>query len=140
MIYTKFETVPMAMLEGLSFRAKYFVGDAYYGKSVDALKRVKELGMVVVVSERDTMRRKVRVWEWPTGTVKNTVGDRDKVEDFHVASLYVLARFVIYNLALLEELLLLRLKLLGCITPSNSLSFNKMRIFSTAREDLIFKQ
>ena len=92
----------MPMLEGLSFRAKYFVGDAYYGKSVDALKRVKELGMVVVVSERDTMRRKVRVWEWPTGTVKNTMGDRDKVEDFHVASLYVLGRFVIYNFALLE--------------------------------------
>ncbi len=145
----------MPMLEGLDFRAKYFLGDAYYGRSVEVLKGVKEHGMVAVVPVRETMRQKVRdeyrkwakenyelrrkvyrkrwrVGEWPTGTVKNTTGDRDNVKDFHVASLYVLGRFVIYNLALLEELLLLWLKLLGHMTPSNSLSFNKMRIFPTA--------
>ncbi len=69
--------------------------------------------------------------ESPIGIVKSTMGDRDRTKYLHMARLYVLARFVIYNLALFEELLLLWLKLLECITHSNSLSFNKMRIFPT---------
>ena len=141
----------MPMLEGLEFRAKYFVGDAYYGRSVEVLRKVKEHGMVAVVPVRETVRQKVRdeyrKWakenyelrrkvyrkrgnvERKIGVVKNTMGDRDEVKDFHIASLYVLGRFVIYNLALLEELLLLWLKLLSYMTLFNSLSFNKMRIF-----------
>ena len=67
----------------------------------------------------------------PIGIVKNTMGNRDRIKGMHVASLYVLGRFVIYNLAPLRELFLLWIKLLGCITPPNSLSFNKMRIFPT---------
>ena len=124
----------MPMLESLGVRARYFVGDAYYGKSVSVLKRIKELGMVAVVPVRDTLRMVVRdpyrLWakenymlrrkvykkrshvERVIGIVKETMGDRDRTEDMYVASLYVLGRFVIYNLALLEELLLLLFRLL----------------------------
>ncbi len=44
------------------------------------------------------------------GIVKNRFGDR--VRDFHTASLYVLARFALYNLILLYKLLLLCFNLL----------------------------
>jgi len=40
------------------------------------------------------------------GIVKNWFGDRDCVKDFHTVSLYVLARFALYNLILLYKLLL----------------------------------
>ena len=56
--------------------------------------------------------------------------DRDRAKYLHMASLYVIARFVIYNLALPEELLLLWLNLLKHITLSSSLSFNKIRFFT----------
>ncbi len=46
------------------------------------------------------------------GIVKNRFGDRDCVRDFHTASLYVLARFALYNLILLYKLLLLCFNLL----------------------------
>jgi len=39
------------------------------------------------------------------GIVKNWFGDRDCVKEFHTASLYVLARFALYNLILLYKLL-----------------------------------
>ncbi|ADO44939.1 transposase IS4 family protein [Hydrogenobacter thermophilus TK-6] len=125
----------LEILKDFPFRSSYFVGDAYYGKSVEVLKRVKKLGMKAVVPVRDTMRRKVRdeyrLWvkgnyermrkvykkyryrvEQFFGTIKNLFGDRDRVCDFHIASLYVLGRFVLYNLMVLAELLLLSLKLL----------------------------
>ena len=117
------------MLNSLEFRARYFLGDAYYDK-VSVLKKVKDMNMHAVVPVKDTLRKKVRnpyrLWakknyeekgelyrkhrasiERIIGMVKNAYGDRDWVKDFHVASLYVLAKFALYNLALLIELLLL---------------------------------
>ncbi len=118
------------MLRSLKFRAKYFLGDAYYGK-VEILREVKRLNMDAIVSVRDTTHTRVRnayrLWakgnyerrrkvyeknrckiEQVIGIVENRFGDR--VRDFHTASLYVLARFALYNLILLCRLLLLCLK------------------------------
>jgi len=39
------------------------------------------------------------------GIVKNKFGDKDNVINFHVACLYVLARFALYNLTLLFKLM-----------------------------------
>ena len=50
----------MPMLERMEFRARYFIGDACYGKSVEVLKKVKELGMEAVVPVKDTHRTRVR--------------------------------------------------------------------------------
>ncbi len=55
--------------------------------------------------------RKRYIVEQLISKAKNSMGDRDRTKDFHVASLYVLARFVLLSLALLEELLILWLKL-----------------------------
>jgi len=93
-------------------------------------------GAIAIVPVRDTLHTKVRdthrLWakrnyelrrkvykknrgfvEQCIGKAKNSMGDRDWTKDFHTASLYVLGRFVLLNLALLAELLLLWLKLLG---------------------------
>ncbi len=122
------------MLKALNFRVRYFLGDAYYGK-VEILRKVKGLNMCAVVPVRDTVhtrvRHSIRLWakenyerkrkvyrrnrfrvEQVIGIVKNRFGDRDRVRDFHTASLYVLARFALYNLLLLYKLLLLCLNLL----------------------------
>ena len=113
----------MPMLRTLKFRARYFLGDAYYGK-VEVLKEIKRLKIKPIVPIRDTrhmkVRHLVRLWtkenyekgkevyrknrfkvEQVIGIVKNKFGDRDCVMDFHTASLYVLARFALYNLILL---------------------------------------
>jgi hypothetical protein len=47
------------VLRALEFRAKYFLGDAYYG-SVKVLREVKQLNMVAVVPVKDTVRKKAR--------------------------------------------------------------------------------
>ena len=142
----------MPMLERVGVRARYFVGDAYYGKSVSVLKKVKKLGMVAVVPVKDTLRMRVRdpyrLWakenyvlrrkvykkrshvERVIGIVKETMGDRDRTEDMYVASLYVLGRFVIYNLALLEELLLLLFRLLVLPVFFKSFIFQYREYFS----------
>ncbi len=118
------------MLAKLDIKAKYFLGDAYYGKSAEMLKLVKEKGMSAIAPVRDTIHMKVRnsyrLWdrenyekkrdiykrnryrvEQVIGIGKNKFGDRDMTKDFHVASLYVLGRFVLYNLMLLLGVLLL---------------------------------
>jgi len=41
------------------------------------------------------------------GIVKNVFGNRDRLLDFHVASLCVLGKFVLYDLVFLLRLLLL---------------------------------
>ncbi len=125
----------MPILENLKVRAMYFLGDAYYGGSARVLKKIKELHMIAVFPVKDTLRKKVRnpfrLWakrnyelrkkiyrkrrgyvEQSIGKAKNSMGDRDWTKDFHTASLYVLGRFVVLNLALLAELLLLLLRLL----------------------------
>ena len=145
----------MQMLEGMEVRARYFVGDAYYGKSVKVLKKVKELNMIAIVPVKDTVHTRVRdvyrQWarrsyedrrevyrrnrfrvEQVIGIVKNVMGDRDWTKDFYVASLYVLGRFAIYNLALLEELLLLLFRLSVLVRLFKALSLNIMGIFPTA--------
>ncbi len=122
------------ILKTLEFRARYFLGDAYYGK-VEILREVKRLNMEAIVLVRDTthtrVRNSVRLWakgnyerkrevykksrfrvEQVIGIVKNRFGDRDCVRDFHTASLYVLARFALYNLIFLCRLLLLCFNLL----------------------------
>jgi hypothetical protein len=48
------------MLSKLNIRAKYFLGDAYYGKSVEILKLVKEKGMSGIIPVRDTIHTRVR--------------------------------------------------------------------------------
>lgn len=116
------------MLKKMFLRAKYFMGDAYYGKSVEVLKRIRELGMKAIVPVRDSMRMKVknsyRRWakrnyeehkevykryryrvEQVIGVVKNLFGDRERVYEFHLGCLYVLGRFASYNLMVLVELL-----------------------------------
>jgi len=133
--YADENTLLRPMLKDLKFRARYFLGDAYYGKSVGVLKEIKELGMEAIVPVRDTthtrVRNEYRLWakrnyevrgkvyrknrfrvEQVIGIVKNRFGDRDRVRDFHTACLYVLGRFVLYNLILLLKLSLLWLKLL----------------------------
>jgi len=115
------------MLRTLKVRGRYFLGDAYYGK-VEVLEEIKRLKMKAIVPIRDTrhMRVKhlVRLWakknyekwrevyrrnryrvEQVIGIVKNKFGDKDNVIDFHTASLYVLARFALYNLILLFKLI-----------------------------------
>jgi len=122
------------MLDSLEFRARYFLGDAYYDK-VSVLKKVKDMNMQAVVPVKDKLHKKVRnsyrLWakgnyekkralyrknrstvERVIGAVKNAYGDRDWVKDICVASLYVLAKFALYNLALLIEVLLLCFSLL----------------------------
>ncbi len=128
--YADENTLLKDMLAKLDIKAKYFLGDAYYGKSVEILKLVKEKGMSAIIPVRDTIHMKVRnsyrLWakenyekkrdiykrnryrvEQVIGIVKNKFGDRDMTKDFHVASLYVLGRFVLYNLMLLLGVLLL---------------------------------
>jgi hypothetical protein len=53
--------------------------------------------------KRDIYKRNRYKVEQVIGIVKSRFGDRDKTKDFHVASLYVLARFVLYNLIILVE-------------------------------------
>ncbi|MEJ5274130.1 MAG: transposase, partial [Spirochaetota bacterium] len=60
---------------------------------------------------RRKVYRKRYMVEQMIAKAKNIMGDRDRVRDFHMASLYVLARFVILNLALLVKLFILWLKL-----------------------------
>ncbi len=143
----------MQMLEGMEVRARYFVGDAYYGKSVKVLKKVKELNMIAIVPVKDTVHTRDGYRQWARrsyegrrevyrrnrfrveqviGIVKNVMGDRDWTKDFYVASLYVLGRFAIYNLALLEELLLLLFRLSVLLRLFKAFSLNVMGIFPTA--------
>jgi len=141
------------MLRSLKFRARYFLGDAYYGKA-DVLSRVKRLNMDAIVPVRNTTHTRVRnpyrLWakenyerkrkvyrknryrvEQVIGIVKNRFGDRDCVRDFHTASLYVLARFALYNLILLYRLLLLCLNLLRIFIALPLPSYSHSRIFPT---------
>ena len=141
------------MLRNIKFRARYFLGDAYYGK-VDILREVKRLNMYAIVPVRDTthtrVRHSIRLWakcnyesrrkvykrnryrvEQVIGIVKNRFGDRDCVRDFHTASLYVLARFALYNLILLYRLLLLCLNLLRAYMSLLAFSLHNSGIFPT---------
>ncbi len=61
--------------------------------------------------------------------LSSVLGDRDCVRDFHTASLYVLARFALYNLILLYRLLLLCLNLLRVYPRFFLLSVSVMGIF-----------
>jgi hypothetical protein len=55
---------------------------------------------------REIYKRNRYKVEQVIGIVKSRFGDRDKTKDFHVASLYFLARFVLYNLIIpLERIL-----------------------------------
>ena len=81
---------------------------------------------------REVYRRNRFRVEQVIGIVKNVMGDRDWTKDFYVASLYVLGRFAIYNLALLEELLLLLFRLSVLVRLFKALSLNIMGIFPTA--------
>ncbi len=65
------------------------------------------------------------------GIVRNRFGDRDRVRDFHTASLYVLARFALYNLILLYKLLLLCLNLLRVYQRFFWFSLKPQGIFPT---------
>ncbi len=47
------------MLEHIKFRARYFLGDAYYGK-VEILRKVRGLNMCAIVHVRDTVHTRVR--------------------------------------------------------------------------------
>ena len=65
------------------------------------------------------------------GIVKNRFGDRDRVRDFHTASLYVLARFALYNLILLYKFLLLCFNLLRVYQRFFWFSLKPQGIFPT---------
>ncbi len=58
--YADENTLLKDMLAKLDIRAKYFFGDAYYGKSVEILKLVKDKGMCAIAPVRDTIHMKVR--------------------------------------------------------------------------------
>ncbi len=47
------------MLGKLRVRARYFLGDVYYG-SVEILKKVRQLNMEAIVPVRDTVHTRVR--------------------------------------------------------------------------------
>jgi len=136
-----------SMLRSIKFRAKYFLGDAYYG-NVEILREVKRLNMDAIVPVRDTTHTRVRnpygLWAKENYEKKrkvyrkNRFGDRDWVRDFHVASLYVLARFALYNLILLLKLLLLCLYLLKMCLALFLPSYCHFPIFPTGSPFLIF--
>ena len=77
----------MPILEGLKTKVKYFLADAYYSKIKKIYRKVKCKVEQVI------------------GIVKNKFGNKDNVINFHVACLYVLARFTLYNLTLLFKLM-----------------------------------
>ena len=56
--------------------------------------------MPTTVKNKNYRKVRYRV-EQVIGIVKNKFGDKDKVINFHVTCLHVLARFVLYNLTLL---------------------------------------
>jgi hypothetical protein len=107
------------------------LGDAYYGIEIGILKEIKQMGMVAVVPVRDSLRVKVRsqerLWakeeyenhkylykrnrykiEQLIGYVKNIMDNRDnrRIYELALASLYVLARFAVYNFLMLWNLYL----------------------------------
>jgi hypothetical protein len=105
------------------------LGDAYYGIEIGILKEIKQMGMVAVVPVRDSLRVKVRsqerLWakeeyenhkylykrnrykiEQLIGYVKNIMDNRDNTRIYGLASLYVLARFAVYNFLMLWNLYL----------------------------------
>ncbi len=97
---------------------------------VGEYKRLREWGALGRTNYFIGQSRKNRFRvEQVIGIVKNRFGDRDCVRDFHVASLYVLARFALYNLILLYKLLLLWLNLLRAHTRFFLLSVSVLGIF-----------
>ncbi len=147
------------MLSKLDIRSKYFLGDSYYGKSVETLKIIKEKGMKAIIPVRDTFRMKVRdsyrVWakdnyennrdiyrrnrykvEQVIGIVKNRFGDRDRTKDFYIGSLYVLARFALYNLMLLVSILLLCFYAFDYMLSIRCLFYKLFRFFQQALKKL----
>ncbi len=144
------------MLSKLDIRSKYFLGDSYYGKSVETLKIIKEKGMKAIIPVRDTFRMKVRdsyrVWakdnyennrdiyrrnrykvEQVIGIVKNRFGDRDRTKDFYIGSLYVLGRFALYNLMLLVSILLLCFYAFDYMLSIRCLFYKLFRFFQQAQ-------
>jgi len=127
--YTDENKLLLQMLnEGVfeNIKGRYFLGDRYYGKSIEVLKKLNELGFDVIVSIKDTLRQKVRneyrlkaknnyekefkkkVYkrhrykvEQLIGNVKNWFGDRFNTKSFELAQRYVLVSFLLYNLYLL---------------------------------------
>ncbi|WP_180764081.1 transposase [Hydrogenobacter hydrogenophilus] len=116
-------------MKDIPFRAFYFLGDAYYSMESELLKEIKQMGMVAVVPVRESLRVKVRsqerLWakekyemhkelykrvrykiEQLIGNVKNLMDDRDNTRIYDLASLYVLARFAVYNFLVLWKLYL----------------------------------
>ena len=114
--------------------------------------------MYAIVPVRDTthtrVRHSIRLWakcnyerrrkvykrnryrvEQVIGIVKNRFGDRDCVRDFHTASLYVLARFALYNL--MYRLLLLCLNLLRAYMSLLFLSLRNLGIFPTGSQRVL---
>ena len=77
----------MPILEGLKTKVKYFLADTYYSKIKKIYRKVKCKVEQVI------------------GIVKNKFGNKDNVINFHVTCLYVLARFVPYNLTLLFKVI-----------------------------------
>jgi len=115
------------MLDNIVFRARYFLGDAYYGKE-KIIKKVEELGMRAIIPVKDTTHTKVRnkyrkkvqenyeknkdiykkeryKIEQLIGNVKNRLKDKDNVKDLYMAKLHVITRFIIYNIIVLAKII-----------------------------------
>ena len=114
------------MLEEFCEKCKYFAADRYYGTA--EILKIKEKGMLALIPLRDTIHQKVRntyrVWakknyekfkenykkiryriEQIIGIVKNIFGDRDRTFLFKMAKLRVYARFALYNLIELFQII-----------------------------------
>ncbi|WP_460174020.1 transposase, partial [Venenivibrio stagnispumantis] len=115
------------MLDNIVFGARYFLGDAYYGKE-KIIKKVEELGMRAIIPVKDTTHKRVRneyrkkakenyeknkdiykkeryKIEQLIGNIKNEFKDRDNLKDLEMARLHVIARFIIYNIIVLAKII-----------------------------------
>jgi len=59
--YADENTLLRSMLKELSFRARYFLGDAYYGKSVGVLREIKELRMEDLMEAVNDVKKRLKL-------------------------------------------------------------------------------
>ncbi|GAB6072406.1 IS5-like element ISAae1 family transposase [Venenivibrio stagnispumantis] len=116
------------MLDNIVFGARYFLGDAYYGKEKVIKKVEEELKMKAIIPVKDTTHKRVRneyrkkakenyeknkdiykkeryKIEQLIGNIKNEFKDRDNLKDLDMARLHVIARFIIYNIIVLAKII-----------------------------------
>jgi len=111
-------------------KGNYIIGDKLYGMDNELAKRlIEEIELVPVIPVKEGVRNKIRSFyrkrlkeiyeenkevyreryrvEQLFGKIKNAYGDRDNTRKYDLACVFVLMRFLIYNIAILLAVLFL---------------------------------